>query len=220
MTNTKNTPADDLRVVIIDDYAIVRTGLCSILRDAGICASCISHLSPDESLIFVHNHPWNLIILGAPLAGHSWLHLLKELAHTRPAAHVLVLSDLPGAKFEIAAMRAGASGYLQKVSATETIATAIRKTSEGGNFVSQDLIQALVEQLNAPKQKRPEELLSDREFQVLQGLAGGKSSKELAAELHLSSKTVSTYRARICMKLGVKSNAGIVKYALKHKLLS
>lgn len=219
MPHNKEIAATELRIVIIDDYPVVRQGLCRILVDAGYCATCLELLDPFSSQQYIHSHEWDLAILGAPLNSQNWLCLLKDLVRCRPLAHVMVISDLQDQKHEVAALRNGATGYLDKHSTPAEIIKAVNKINEGGNFVSENLIRTLVDQLNCRKHQRPEDLLSEREFQVLRGLVDGKSTKELAAEMHLSSKTVSTYRARLCAKLGVHSNAELVRYALKHKLV-
>lgn len=207
-----------LRVAVIDDYPVVRRGMISFLNDAGYQAAAVWEFDPATAADQVDHHDWDLVLLGAPLEQAGWLLLIKHLAQGHPATHVLVLSELEDQKHEIAALRAGASGYLHKSSPPGTISMAIRKVVEGGNFVSQNLVHALVDQLNHHRVQKSEDTLSDREYQVLRGLVSGKSTKEIASDLHLSSKTVSTYRARLCAKLNVQSNAALIRYALKHKI--
>jgi len=154
------------------------------------------------------------------MPGRSGLEVLREIKKSRPKLPVLVLSMHPENHFAVRVLKRGASGYMTKESAPEELVGAIRKVLAGGRYVSNSLAEKLATYLaGGDSQKPPQELLSDREFQVLRLIASGKIVSEIARELSLSVKTISTYRTRILEKMGMKNNAELMHYAMQHQLV-
>jgi DNA-binding NarL/FixJ family response regulator len=153
------------------------------------------------------------------LPGKSGLDLLKELKAEWPKLPVLVLSGHPEDQFAVRVLKAGAGGYLTKESAPEELAKAIRKILAGGRYVSPTLAEKLALRVKKDLTRMPHEALSDREYEVMSHIASGKTVTEIAEELSLSAKTISTYRARVLEKLGVKNSANIVQYAVRNGLV-
>lgn len=154
------------------------------------------------------------------MPGRSGLEVLREIKKSRPKLPVLVLSMHPENQFAVRVLKRGASGYMTKESAAQELVGAIKKVLAGGRYVSTSLAEKLATYLAAPDtQKSPQELLSDREFQVLRLIASGKLVSEIALELSLSVKTISTYRTRILEKMGMRNNAELMHYAIQHQLV-
>jgi DNA-binding NarL/FixJ family response regulator len=153
------------------------------------------------------------------MQGRSGLDVLREIKKLRPRLPVLVLSMHPENQFAVRALKKGASGYITKESAPEELVGAINKVIAGGCYVSAALAETLAFRLSSDTQKPPQELLSDREYDVLRLIGSGKLAGEIARELSLSVKTISTYRARILEKMGMKNNAQLMRYAMEHELV-
>lgn len=207
------------KVVICDDHAIVRRGLkeilaetpdISIIGEAGNWHELYSVLSQNEV---------DLVLLDISMPDRNGLDILKQLKVERPALKVLMLSMYPEEQYAIRALRAGASGYMTKESALEELVKAVRKVSRGGKYVSSSMSDKLISDVGSPTDELPHEALSDREFQVLCMIATGKSLTEMANELSISVKTVSTYRTRILEKMKLKNNAELTSYALKQHVV-
>ena len=172
-----------------------------------------------ETLEFVRRHPWDVIILDISMPGKSGLDILDEVKRFRPRTPVLLLTMHPEQQYARRALIAGAAGYLTKDSVPDELKTAIKKIVAGGRYVSATLAEKLAVDLRKGGDMPLHELLSDREFQVLRMLAMGKTVKEMAEDLSLSVKTVSTYRSRILEKTGMKTNADLIRYALQAQLV-
>jgi DNA-binding NarL/FixJ family response regulator len=153
------------------------------------------------------------------MPGKSGLEVLKELKIASPKIPVLILSIYPEEQYAIRALRAGASGYLTKASAPEELISAIRKVSRGGKYIGSSLAEKLAYELDGDSGKAPHETLSDREYQILLMIASGKTVSDIAEEMCLSVKTVSTYRSRILDKMKLKNNAELTTYAIRNKLV-
>ena len=206
-----------IKVLIVDDHAIVRRGLNDILsdeRDVEVSETA----SPHEALRLIREQPWNLIVLDLDLPGKSGLDLLKDMKRERPRLPVLILSVYPEEQFAVRTLKAGASGFMSKDAAPEDLVRAIRKILKGGKYISDIAAEKLLYQATAEAEKHPHEILSDREFQILRLFGAGKTVKEIAEELCLAVATVSTYRARILEKMCMKTTAEIVRYAIQHQL--
>jgi len=160
-----------------------------------------------------------VVLLDISMPGMSGLDVLKQLRSQKPQLRVLILSIYPEEQYAVRTLKAGASGYLTKESAPDELVAAIRKVSSGGNYISRSLGERLVANLRRDDSKQPHEALSDREFQVMRMIASGKKGKEIAEELLLSVKTVSTYRRRVLDKLGIKNNSALIRYAMQNRLL-
>ena len=153
------------------------------------------------------------------MPGRSGLEVMREIRKLRPGLPVLVLSIHPESQFAVRVLKLGAAGYMTKESAAEELVGAIKKVLAGGRYVSAALAEALAKNLSSVAVKPPQELLSDREFQVLRLIASGKIVSEIAKELSLSVKTISTYRTRILEKMGLRNNAELMHYAMQHQLI-
>jgi two-component system invasion response regulator UvrY len=158
-------------------------------------------------------------LLDITMPGKSGLDVLKQMVDAQPNLAVLVLSMHPEDQYAVRVLKTGAAGYLTKNTASEEVVGAVKKVLAGGKYVSAALAETLAEGLNAPAGKSPHETLSDREYQVMRFIAVGKSVKEIAFELSLSVKTISTYRSRVMEKMKLKTNADIIRYAVHEKLV-
>jgi DNA-binding NarL/FixJ family response regulator len=208
-----------INVLIADDHALIREGLRKILSDepdmtlVGEATNVAELLKQLERLVV------NIVLLDITMPGESGLDAVKELRQKYPHVPVLILSFHPEHRFAVRALKAGASGYITKQSATEELVQAIRKIVGGGKYVSSALAEELAAELDVQTDKLPHETLSDREFQVMRLIAGGKKSSEIAEELAVTMSTVNTYRMRILEKMKMQSNVELARYALEHKLI-
>ncbi len=208
-----------IRVLIADDHAVVRQGLKQILGDTPEMLVAGEAINGQEVLDKVRAEAWDVVILDISMPDHSGLDILKQLRSERPKLPVLVLSMYSEDQFAVRVLKAGASGYLTKESAADELVKAIRKVVSGGTYVSSFLAEKLAFEIGTDSNMLPHETLSDREFQVLRGIAAGKSVTEIAAELYLSVKTVSTYRTRMLTKMNLGTNAELMHYAIRNHLI-
>ena len=162
---------------------------------------------------------WDVVVLDITMPGRSGLEVLREIKKSKPKVPVLVLSMHPENQFAVRVLKRGASGYMTKESAPQELVGAIKKVLAGGRYVSTSPAEKLATYLSGDSQKPAQELLSDREFQVLRLIASGKIVSEIAKELSLSVKTISTYRTRILEKMGLRNNAELMHYAMQHQLV-
>jgi two-component system, NarL family, invasion response regulator UvrY len=208
-----------VKILIADDHPIVREGYKKILDDTADMVVADEAENGQEVLECIRKKEFDLILLDISMPGRSGLEVLKELKSLKPKLPVLILSIYPEEQYAIRAFRAGASGYLTKASAPHELITAIRKISQGGRYISSSMAEKLTYYLNADAAKPPHEMLSDREYQVMLMIASGKTVTEIADELCLSVKTISTYRTHIIEKMKLKNNAEITLYAIQNKLV-
>jgi two-component system invasion response regulator UvrY len=207
------------RILIVDDHPVVRFGLIEILADEWDIE--VSEAADSrEALRLISQQSCDLAVLDLDLPGKSGLDLLKEMKQRRHCPPVLILSVYPEEQFAVRTLKAGASGFLSKESAPEHLVKAVRKILNGGRYFSELVADKLLSRLNEQAAGYPHEILSDREFQILCLLGAGKAVKEISRELSLSAPTVSTYRARILEKMGMKTTAQLVHYAVKNRLAS
>ena len=197
----------------------MRRGLRQILADELTGAEFGEAGNAQEALEQVWRESWDVVVLDITMPGRSGLDVLREIRKARPKLPVLVLSVHPENQFAVRVLRRGASGYMTKESAPEELVGAVRKVMAGGRYVSSSLAEQLAANVSGDVQAQPQELLSDREFQVLRLIASGKQVSEIGRELSLSVKTISTYRTRILGKMGLKNNAELMHYAMQHQLL-
>lgn len=207
------------RVLIADDHIIVRKGLKQILSEGLHGFEYEEASNAHEALTILQKKSFDIVILDVSMPGKSGLDLLKDVKVLRPKLPVLILSVHPEDQYALRVMKAGASGYLTKNSAPEELVQAVKKILKGGKYVSTSFSERLVELLCDPANTEPHHRLSDREFEVLKLIASGKTVSEIAAQLSLSVKTVSTYRSRILDKLQLSTNAELTRYALQHRLV-
>jgi two-component system invasion response regulator UvrY len=208
-----------IRLLIADDHAIFREGLKHILAECPDVKIADEAKNGNEVLDKIWNAKYDMVLLDISMPGMSGIEVLKQLRIERPKLPVLVLSMHPEEQYAIRVLRAGASGYLTKESAPDELITAIRKISQGGKYITSSLAERLAVEMDIDSEKPLHELLSDREYQVLRVIAAGKTIKQIAEDLSLSIKTVSTYRGRIMEKMKMKTNAELIHYAIKHQLL-
>jgi len=208
-----------IRVLICDDHTIVREGLRQILAETQDIVGAGEACSGHEVLEKVEAGDFDVALLDISLPGLSGLEVLKQLRISKPSLPVLVLTMHPEEQYAVRAMRAGAAGYLTKGSAPDQLIGAIRKVASGGRYVSESLAEQLAFELLEERGRPPRDALSDREYEVMVLLARGRTVTEIGEELSLSVKTISTYRARVLDKLGLKNNAEIVYYALKEGII-
>jgi DNA-binding NarL/FixJ family response regulator len=209
-----------LKILVVDDHAIVRDGLKQAVADKFPQATCADARNGREALEQLGQSQWDVMLLDITMPGQSGLDVLKQVKVLQPDLKVLVLTMHPEDQYAVRVLKAGAAGYITKESASEELIKAICKVLDGGRYVSHTLAEKLAGALSEPAAKIPHDLLSDRELQVMVLLASGKSVKEISFEQSLSIKTVSTYRARVFEKLNFKSNADLVRYALLEKLIT
>ena len=209
-----------IRILIADDHAIVRRGLKQIFAEEAGMTVAGEAQNAQEVLDLVRKQNWDVVVLDIAMPGRGGLDVLKELKQEFPQLPVLILSMHPEDQYAIRALKAGAAGYLTKESAPEELVNAIRKVMLGGKYVSASLAEKLALALDTDTSKPPHETLSDREYQVMCLIASGKTVGEIADELSLSVKTISTYRARILEKMNLKSNAALTHYAVQQRLVS
>jgi two-component system, NarL family, invasion response regulator UvrY len=207
-----------LRVLLVDDHAVVRKGMKAILED-GVPGVSIVEAGDGEGALAALAAPLDAVVLDLSMPGRHGLDLLTEIKHRHPKLPVLIMSLHGEEQFAVRALRAGASGYLTKAAAPEHLLAAVTKVARGGRYVSEALAERLAADLGRRADAAPHERLSDREFDVMRGIASGSSVSELAAEMRLSVKTVSTYRARLLEKMGMSNNAELTRYALEHGLV-
>ena len=208
-----------IRIMVVDDHAIVREGLKQILSDVSDMAVLAEAGNGQEALDKIRRGAYDVILMDISMPGRSGLEILKDIRNEHPKLPVLILSMHPEEQYAIRALKAGAAGYLNKASAPDELIGAIRKVSAGRKYVSPSVAEKLAFELGSDVEKLPHELLSDREYQVMLMLASGRTVSEIADELCLSVKTISTYRARIMEKMNLKKNAELTLYAVQHHLL-
>ena len=206
--------------MLADDHAVVRRGLRDILASAFHGAQFIEASTGNEVLSAIRNSHCNLLVLDVNMPGRTGVEVLREVKRLCPGIPVLMLSVQPEDQYAVRCLKAGASGYLNKDSAEEELVRAVRKVMSGGRYVSALLSEKLACDLQHPAPKDPHELLSDRELEIIRMIAKGRTLTDIAATLHLSVKTVSTYRSRSLLKMQMSNNAELVRYALEHKLIA
>ena len=208
------------RILLIDDHEVVRAGVKRIFDKQPQGTVLFGEASTAaEALDLVRAQDWDAVVLDLSLGGRDGLEVLKELKQIRPRLPVLILSMHTEVQFARRAFKAGASGYITKDSPRSELTTAINKVIDQGRYISQALAEKLVVEIGRDTDRPPHEVLSDREFEVLRLIASGKTAGEIARLLSLSDSTISTYRARILEKMGMKTNAELTHYAIQNKLV-
>lgn len=208
-----------MRILIADDHAVVRRGLREILAEEFHGVQFGEAESGAETIQQVRQRDWDVLVLDISMPDRSGLDVLKDVKSIRPNLPVLVLSVHPEDQYAVRTLKAGAAGYLTKETAPAKLIEAVNKAVTGGQYVSVSLGERLAADLRKGRDGPPHEILSDREYQVMCMIASGKLVSEIAEELSLSVKTVSTYRTRVLEKMGMKTNAALMRYALAQKLV-
>jgi two-component system invasion response regulator UvrY len=208
-----------IKILIADDHAIVREGLKQIVAEEKDIQVAGEAENAEQMMELLEKEKWSLIILDINMPGKSGLEALKDIKQLYPALPVLILSMFSEDQYGIRALKAGASGYLKKVSAPTELVTAIRKIVSGGKYINPSLAEKLADKFGETQKKSLHENLSDREYQIMCNIALGKSAEEIAQELSISINTVYTYRNRILEKMSLKSNVELTQYVLSNKLV-
>ena len=205
-----------MKFLIADDHAIVRKGLVQVLREEFPNGEIIEVANSTEVFHQISKQVWDIILLDISMPGRNGIEILKQIRANGINAPILIISTHSEEQYAVRALKAGASGFLNKESATEELLIAIRKVLSGKKYVSASLTEKLAETFG---EKQDHEQLSDREMQVLQLIASGKAVSEIATEISLSVNTISTYRMRILEKLKLNNNSELTRYALDNKLI-
>jgi two-component system invasion response regulator UvrY len=207
-----------VRVLLVDDHPVVRKGMKAILEDDMPGVTVVEAGNGDDALAAL-GVPTDAVVLDLSMPGRSGIDLLAEIKHRHPRLPVLIMSLHSEEQFAVRALQAGASGYVSKVAAPQQLVEALTKVMGGGRYVSPALAERLAGDLADGKSGALHERLSDREFEVMRGIASGRTVSEIAATMRLSVKTVSTYRARLLEKMSLASNAELTRYALENGLV-
>ena len=208
-----------IKVIIADDHPIVRAGLKEIIKENNYITVVGEASKGSELLEQVRHHDYDVILLDLTMPGMDGIDVLKQLKIERPHLPVIILTIHPESQYALRILKAGASGYLTKDSASDELIKAILKVHDGGKYISQNLAEKIAFALDQDVSKLPHETLSDREYQVLCLIGSGKTVSQIAAALALSVKTISTYRARILEKMQLTNNAELIHYVIQHNLV-
>jgi two-component system, NarL family, invasion response regulator UvrY len=208
-----------MKILIADDHAIVRKGLKQILLEEFPSAQIQDVADGHQLLKEIRKQKFDVVISDLSMPGLGGLDALKQLKEEFPKQPVLILSMHPEDQYAIRALRAGASGYLNKETAGDELVKAIRQITSGKRYISPSVAEKLAEHLDIDSSKALHESLSDREHEVLKQIASGKTVSEIASDLNLSVATISTYRARILEKMHMKNNAELTRYAIDHNIV-
>ena len=205
--------------LLVDDHAVVRQGIRHIISDTYDQAKFGEACNVHEMRELMEAENWDMVILDLALPDGNGLEVLKQLKHDHPILPVLILSMFPEDQYALRAIKAGAAGYLNKESAPEELVEAIQKILQGGEYISSSLAEELLHYARHEEDQPPHKYLSDREYQVMVLMASGKEVKDIAEELSLSAKTISTYRRRLLDKMNMKTNAELTNYAIRNGLV-
>lgn len=207
------------RILLADDHAILRQGLKRILADEMSGATFGEAGDSAAALALLHRQAWDVLVLDINMPGRNGFEVLDEVRRKFPFLPVLVLSSTPESQIGVRAIKAGAAGYLNKQVAPEKLVEAVQKIMAGGKFIGESLALKLVDELRRGAAGPAHVSLSERERQVCRLIVAGRSAKEIAGELSLSAKTISTFRSRALKKLGVSNDVELVHYAREHGLV-
>jgi two-component system, NarL family, invasion response regulator UvrY len=208
-----------LKILIADDHTVVRKGLKQILLEEFHSALVEEVADAEELLKKLMKGEWDVVISDLSMPGRSGLEALQQIRQYYPKLPVLILSAHSEEHYAIRVLKAGAAGYLSKDSAAEELVKAVNRVLSGRKYITSSIAEKLADTLDHDNGKLSHENLSDREFEVLKLLAAGKSVSDIAASLSLSVTTVSTYRARVMVKMNMKTNADLTLYAVENKLI-
>ena len=208
-----------IKILIADDHAIVREGLKQIVTEEADMEVTGEAANASELFDLLDKDCWEIVVLDINMPGKSGLEALKEMRSRNINVPVLILSMFSEDQYGIRAIKAGAAGYLKKVSAPTELVSAIRKIVSGGKYINQSLAEKLADNVDVNNKKALHQNLSNREYQIMCFISFGKSAEEIAEELTISIHTVYSYRNRILEKMHLKSNVELTQYAIQNKLI-
>lgn len=208
-----------MKILVCDDHKIVRDGLKQILQQLGGSTIIKEAGDGNEAFQILKEEQFDILLLDISLPGMSGLEVLQSVKSRWPSTYVLMLSMMTQNQYAILALKMGASGYLTKDTASEELILAIRRVSEGGKYISNTLAESMALHFSKDTSRQKHEMLSGREFEIMVKLANGKSLQEIANELFISDKTVSTYRTRIMEKMELAKNTELTKYCIEYNLI-
>ncbi len=208
-----------IKIIIADDHAIVREGLKQVLADAPDIAVTGESSEGQDLIEKLRKGKYDVVLLDVSMPGRNGIDILKQVRLEHPRLPVLMLSMHPENQYALRAMKAGASGYLTKETAPEELVKAIRKISSGGKYITSTLAEQMASMLGNEISDIPHKKLSDQEYEVFRLIASGKQVSQIAGEMFISVKTVSTYRSRILAKMNMANNAELMRYAIKNNLI-
>ena len=211
--------SENIKILIADDHAIVREGLKQIVGEEKDILVAGEAENSSKLMELLEKEKWSLVVLDINMPGKSGLEALKDIKNLYPDLPVLILSMFSEDQYGLRAIKAGASGYLKKVSAPNELVAAIRKIISGGKYINPSLAEKLAEKFESAKKELLHEKLSDREYQIMCNIALGKTAEEIAQELSLSINTIYSYRNRILEKMSMRSNVELTQYVLQNKLV-
>ena len=209
-----------IRILVADDHAIVRNGLKQIVSDTPDIVVSGEASNGREALNKALEYDYDVVLLDITMPDRSGLEILKEIKSQKPELPVLILSIHPEEQYAVRALKAGAAGYLTKESASEELIRAMRKVSSGSKYVTSSLAEKLASILKTNTEEPLHQSLSDREYTVFCMIVSGKRVKQIADELLLSAKTISTYRSRILRKMNMHNNIELTRYAMQNHLVT
>ena len=207
-----------IRILLVDDHPVARHGIKSLLGDRMKEAVIYEASDANSALRQVRDGGWDLVIVDLAMPGMSGLELIKEIRHAQPSLPTLALSMHPASQFARRALSAGAIGYVTKDAKLDEFMDAVDAARQGRRYISSNTAD-LLRRYDAKRDAQPHESLSDREYQVLRLLGSGQTISDIGRDLGLSVKTVSTYRARVLEKLGMRTSAELMRYAIENQLL-
>jgi two-component system invasion response regulator UvrY len=207
-----------MKFLIADDHAIVRRGLAQILCEEFPAAKVSEVANSNEALEAVRRENWDVILLDISMPGRNGIETLKQIRSEGIRSPILMLSMHSEDQYAVRVLKAGASGFVNKESATEELLVAVHKVLSGRKYITASVAEKLAQTIGGDGRQSAHELLSDREMQVLHLIASGKTVSEVADELSLSVNTISTYRTRLLEKLSLNNNAELTRYAIDNHL--
>lgn len=207
-----------IRVLIADDHTLVRVGLLHILQAASGFEVVGEANDGASTIALIRDTAADVLVLDLSMPGRNGIELIKQIKDEKPPLRILVLTMHAEQQYAVRAFKAGASGYLTKEGASAELVAAVTKVAAGGVYISLSLAERFAQSLTEPADALPHQRLSDREFDVFRRIAAGQTISEIAQELCVSSKTVSTYKMRILEKMQMPHEAALVRYAIRHKL--
>jgi DNA-binding NarL/FixJ family response regulator len=207
-----------IRVIVADDHPILRAGMVSVLNASSDLRVVAEAGNGAEVLRAIDDTAFDVLLLDVSMPGKSGLDLMRQIRKDHPRMPILILSSFPEDQYALRSIKAGASGYITKMSAPSDLVNAVRTVAGGRKFITPGLAELLADHVEHPESEVPHEALSDREFQTLKMIAAGHSLTEIAEVLCISVKTVSVYRSRVLDKMRMKSNVELTRYVVEHGL--